>query len=311
MNSRRLTTFDILAIIAFLAALWSLFFLSPPRNIRSIHYLWNSGHVALFFLFCHVFYLLKPRLRESPFSSQIVLLLSLSAGIGTLIEIMQLFMTGREASLIDIVADLTGALFYLSFRVVRRTTYFAVILRTSAIILMAVVLFPAATAFLDERTAALQFPVLADFESPLEKSRFKGKATIAVSSLYAFSGQYSLRLNTTTEKYSGTSLDYFPRDWSSFQTLSFACYNPQMFSINLYTRIHDTLHAQGEMQYSDRYNHRFSLQPGWNELQIPLSAVRSAPENRLMDMSRIEAVGFFVKEEPAPLVLYLDTISLH
>jgi len=312
MDNRRLTTFDILAIIAFLAAVWSLFFLSPLRNIRSLHSLWNSGHIALFFLFCHVFYLLKPRLRESPLSSQIVLLLSLSAGIGSLIEISQLFMTGREASLIDLVADITGALFYLSFRVVRRTTYFAIVLRTSAFLLMAIILFPAGTAFLDEMTAASQFPVLADFESPFEKSRFVGKADIAISGLYAFTGQHSLQLNTTTEKYSGTTLKYFPRDWSRFQTFSFACYNPQKFSVNLTTRIHDALHAQREIQYySDRYNHRFSLQPGWNELRIPLAEVRSAPENRFMDMSRIDAVGFFVSGEPAPLVLYLDAITLN
>ena len=163
---------------------------------------------------------------------------------------------------------------------------------------------------LDEFISIRQFPVLADFETPFEQSRFRGMAACGRSNQVAWSGRGSLMLRLTTDTYSGTSLQYFNGDWSAYKTFSCAVFNPGKNTVNLLLRIHDLLHERGTMEYSDRYNTAFRLLPGWNPLTVSLADVRNAPKDREMDMGQIKGVGFFVVHEPEPLILYLDTLKL-
>lgn len=117
-----------------------------------------------------------------------------------------------------------------------------------------------------------------------------------------------MRLNTS--RYSGFNLKYFKGDWSAFKTFNCAVFNPNRKPVKLSLRIHDLLHEQGTMEYSDRFNTAFRLIPGWNRLQVSLADVRNAPRSREMDMRAIKGVGFFVAHERKPLTLYLDTLKL-
>ena len=91
--------------------------------------------------------------------------------------------------------------------------------------------------------------------------------------------------------------------------LRFSVFNDgEAFDINL--RIHDQPYVRSEMVYSDRYNQRLTLEAGWNHFAVPLEEIERGPATRLMDMSQVWAVWFFVHDLGREASLYLDDIRL-
>ena len=65
----------------------------------------------------------------------------------------------------------------------------------------------------DEWVARKQFPVLADFETPFEQTRFSDVHQVQREQNIVRHGRYALRVQLSTVHYSGISLFYFPHDW--------------------------------------------------------------------------------------------------
>ena len=57
-------------------------------------------------------------------------------------------------------------------------------------------------------------------------------------------------------------------------------------------------------------NRSFSMLQGWQTITIPLDQVKTAPEDRQMDMRQIQGVGIFAVRLPRPRTLYIDDIKL-
>lgn len=57
-------------------------------------------------------------------------------------------------------------------------------------------------------------------------------------------------------------------------------------------------------------NRSFSILQGWKTITIPLDQVKTAPEDRQMDMRQIQGVGIFAVRLPRPRTLYIDDIKL-
>jgi len=162
----------------------------------------------------------------------------------------------------------------------------------------------------DEINARDQFPMLSDFESEIELTRWEsGDASISISNALAYSGNNSLKVDFGTEKYSGFGLKYFPNDWSKYNNLFLAIYN-EGETLKITIRIHDHLHTQGEQVFSDRYNQSMALEKGWNNIDISLENVAKAPETRRLDLSKVSGLGIFVTEQSAPKTIFLDTVKL-
>jgi hypothetical protein len=75
-------------------------------------------------------------------------------------------------------------------------------------------------------------------------------------------------------------------------------------------RIHDRIHVQGGRRFQDRFNRRYTMQPGWNRIHIPLLDVQQAPEGRAMDLNFIMAVGLFATRLDRLRIVFLDDIRL-
>ncbi len=174
------------------------------------------------------------------------------------------------------------------------------------------ILWPVFSSLTDEILAAHQFPLLADFETPFEASRFEGTTGKAsISDEQAFQGQHSLQLSFYPGPWSGMMLKHFPANWLGYTKLHFAVYNPASQPVSLHVRIHDASFEHGDKKYSDLYSQICSLPAGiWTKVGIPLSEVKIAPETRRMDLASIRGLGFFVEKEEKPLTLYLDSIRL-
>jgi hypothetical protein len=92
--------------------------------------------------------------------------------------------------------------------------------------------------------------------------------------------------------------------------LNLRLYNPSAEPLWITCRIHGLAHETGNMAYSDRFNRRFPLQQGWNDLRIELAEVAYAPKTRRMDMAQIVNLGLFTVTVQKSRTLYLDDVRL-
>jgi hypothetical protein len=67
---------------------------------------------------------------------------------------------------------------------------------------------------------------------------------------------------------------------------------------------------KGAQRFQDRFNRRYTIQPGWNRIHIPLLDAQQAPEGRAMDLSAVMAVGLFATRLERPRTVFLDDIRL-
>ncbi len=292
-----------------------LFFLGGPGyySPRSVKAAWDLGHVLFFlpfsWLLCSFLQTRHPDMRGAALLMRVAMVVLL---LGVCIELLQSQIHGRSMSLADIFRNLLGTLLAFAFFCpaagTRQHTRF--LLQVSIIILSLLACLPLFISLYDEQVARSQFPLLADFETPFELSRFDGQERVSLSTSIHRHGKRSMRIRLTTETYSGVTLFYFPRDWQAYARLKFSVYNPNDRMIALHCRVNDRLHGEHDRAFSDRFHRRILLKQGWNDLQFTLEDIRQAPASRDMDLSRIELVGIFVAREPAPLTLYLDWLRL-
>ena len=62
--------------------------------------------------------------------------------------------------------------------------------------------------------------------------------------------------------------------------------------------------------YEDRFNRTLVVCGGWNDIEISLADVMNAPQDRKMDMHRVQNIGIFSVRLPQERVIYLDYLRL-
>lgn len=75
-------------------------------------------------------------------------------------------------------------------------------------------------------------------------------------------------------------------------------------------RVHDRLHIGEKQLYQNRLNGMSVLASGWNDIVVPMDAIRDAPVGREMDLAHIRGFGLFVMDKPESRLLYLDDVRL-
>ena len=295
-----------------------LLFVSGPDyySSRSLKHFWSMGHVLYFAL-------LTILLTQWIFVSRMALIwqwitiLIITFILGVSIELLQ-YGTTRTPDTGDVIRDMVGSLLVLVFGplgqklqpINRRRS-----LQSSVIVLVLVLLWPLVRSLIDKAISRYQFPLLSGFETPFEIDRWEGGDRLSVESIASISKGSALngkllKLSLTTDKYSGVKLRYFDGNWASARTLKISLYNSDTDPLQITCRIHDLQHAEGYREHDDRYNRRFLLMQGWNQIEIDLDEVAESPSGRNMDMSHIRGLGFFVVSLPVPRILYLDEVRL-
>lgn len=279
---------------------------------RILKHVWNLGHVFAFFLWTWYLANRWEWLKQIRPAYRLLFLSGVVFGAGLLIEGLQ-YGTARSADWQDIGRNMLGCLLAVFWtRPVCR--YFKPFVlgtgRLFCVGLVLLALWPLGCSLVDTHMARRNFPVLADFESPFELERWTGDAHRERSRNVRLSGQHALKVTLGTETYSGVSLNTFPRDWRAYRALEIGIYNPDRDRISMTCRIHDRIHIQGPQRYQDRFNRRYTIQPGWNRILIPLHDVEQAPEGRSMALDAVMAVGLFATRLDHPRVVFLDHIRL-
>jgi len=250
-----------------------------------------------------------PLLKNIPAKLLIPGLVLFSLLVGGLIELSQ-YATDRTPDSQDIVRNLIGALLALVFLSRYSKTFNRRLLVSFKIVLLtllAVQSTPFATAVADEIIAYRQFPVLISNDTPFEIDRWRGNADVEIDRIEPVN---LLKIRLSPKKqYPGTSLRFFPGDWSGYNQLVIRFYNPSPMPLNITVRVHDRAH-QTSYHYQDRFRLNTRVQPGWSNLEIGLNQIENGPREREMNMRKISDLSVFTDRLAAQRILYIDKIYL-
>jgi VanZ family protein len=275
-----------------------LLFLGGPDyySPRSVSLSWQLGHPLLFFMLVTLGLEAFAALGKRPWLQLLGLALLLTLLVGGAIEWLQQFV-GRQSSWGDVRLDLLGAavaVAWAGLRQARRGVWMPRAVLVGALLTLVIMdLRSLAVALVDEHRMRRSFPVLADFSTPFELERWASTFPHSVVPAPDGSAGHVMKVALRPAPYAGFSLRYFEGDWRGFGRLAIRVFNAQPEALDLTCRINDRQH-ETDNRFADRYNGRFVLVPGWNNLEVPLATVRAAPAGREMDMGRITGVGCFV-----------------
>jgi hypothetical protein len=235
----KLSEYSLLSLLLLLAS--PLFFFGGVDyySPRLLNEFWNLGHLFFFALFAVILdsYLWSKRCSML---FRVVVTVSALLFVGLAIELIQLGMADRSFSWEDLFRDLSGGMIVLFWRQVGgEALRFG--LRIVSIIILFVNFFPFGEMALDEYRAYRDFPLLGDFETKSELSRWEGGVRLSRDTEVSRQRNYSAKITLTTDYYSGISLRHFPGDWSGRTGLAFSVFNPGR-EITLHYRVHDMSH---------------------------------------------------------------------
>jgi VanZ family protein len=285
------------------------FFFGGPgaHGSRSFVALWDLGHVLFFFLTSIWLYKYqRSRFRFLSFLAIFRNVFLVVFVLGVLVEGVQMCSVARAPDVYDILRNQLGCL--LVFAIYYQQKGFKrIVFRFVIIGFMCFAFIPLLRGVTDEWIARKQFPVISDFETSLEIDRWKSNGLIRIEKGIARHGEHALRVQLTTDTYSGVSLEYFHGNWQGFTSLFFSVYNPDDVPLEAVCRIQDSAYVN---RYDDRFNRSFLLKTGWNDIVISLEDVEHGPEGRLLNLAEVESFKLFVMEQERERIIFMDWVYL-
>ena len=315
----------LLGIVALLGAAVSLMLLLDKFRFGSQALFWyyarDAGHALLFGLMAVILLWLL----QLSFGQRLGRLLQYSiawlgvVGIGALSEYLQIA-TQRDADIIDWLRDIAGVTAFLAL-------YFTIDsrlsdserkhrnraktpIRIAALAILAVAgiqMVMGAVAYLHRQTS---FPKMHTFDNYLERIFLEPSNAILeyVDPPDEWVGRTSQVAKVTflPSKYTGLTFKEPYPDWRGYQALTLDVFSPLDSTLVLYISIYDCKNPH----YRDRYNGELQIQPGYNDLTIPLTDIEHGPIRRRLDLSTIQVIHMFVFKPRQPLVLYFDDLFL-
>lgn len=289
------------------------FYLTAPRPNLLWTALFDAGHTPLFGVHALVVLGLLDTVWPDPGgrrARRYVLAFAVAFAGGGLLEVIQYF-GPRDAEVIDVVRNGAGAASFLLFAatfddrlaIVNRT-----LLRAGAVLLLIAALAPAmqAAGAYVARSAAL--PRLCAFGSPWE-SFFVSANPHAEFEWTDPRGDREDRWFCATFRpgpYAVLSIEPYP-DWTGYDTLRLSVYSPVDEAVTLAIKIEDEADIVAGW---NRYTGRLRIEPGSNELTVPLDEVRNAPRDRQLDLEHVRRVQLFMSRLTRPVTLYIEDLRL-
>jgi hypothetical protein len=151
--------------------------------------------------------------------------------------------------------------------------------------------------------------ILFDFESDSELDRFHWQChtLFSLSDEHRVHGGKSLKLELFPSDYPGLAPKLANNDWRGYKVFSFDVYNARSITSPLTVRIDD---SKDDLEYADRYNKTFYLQPGANTVSVPIDTLITSGTNRKLNLKMIYRVLIFMVNPNEKVVLYFDYLRL-
>jgi hypothetical protein len=222
-------------------------------------------------------------------------------------------LVGRDCSWVDLRNGLLGVIlgtcFPLPFGTRFRVALFAAIAVSSSIF----VTLPAWTALRSELWQRNHFPLLADFENPLqlgswqsETSADEAPARFALAPASALDGSNSLRISFAAGSWGSVCFSASDRDWSAYRALEFEI-RAAVIPFALHLRIDDDGDVE---QFDSRFNIVSPLRPDWMRSEIPIEQIAEGSGGRRLNLHAIRRICFFAGAEQNQQQAYLDNLKL-
>jgi len=280
----------LLILVALFVVVATLLFMRlpvPPTYAgRTIE---NAGHMPVFFLVTIGLLIVLRQDFKYEGARLYALAGMIGAGLGFLSEVIQRPLS-RDASWEDVFSDAVGAacalavyaLFDRRSRIPRVAWLVALVVALGCVAFYVTPLVRMTVAYVHRNG---QFPVIADYRSPIEQLWTVGYGV--ERSL----DRDALEIVFVRGRFPGVRLNEPVGDWSAYRTLLIDVENPDAAPLGFSVRVHDR--GRGET-YTDRYNRLFQLAAGERRtLRIPLEEVARAPRGRVMDMRHISDIRLF------------------
>lgn len=283
------------------------FFVGGPDASSSLllKNVWNFGHIFFFAVFMLLVQSYRPLLRWQEW----LMVTLLAIGLGIAIEFAQRFV-GRDSSWDDVLHNLFGV--WLGLFWGQKPTRLVWLLRFVCILLIAPAFWLVVYSGIADIVMRKQFPLINSFESNYEMAHVQNnprRVNTSPDNLLHTHGDYGLQVVLSTKKYAGLRLVSYG-DWSGYKLLQMDFYNPDSEPLELVLKISDAHHDLGKNRFNDRFNRALILMQGWNQVQIDLEDVRTAPLGRVMQMNQIRGVEVFAVQLSVPRKFYWDNIRL-
>lgn len=267
---------------------------------------WNFGHIIFFTVLMLLIQAYKPITGWRAWLWVTVIALA----AGGLIEAAQHFV-GRNASLDDILHNLFGV--WLGLFWGQKPTPVIWVLRLISVLCITPAMWLVIDSGIGNLALRYQFPLLNSFESRHELQQIhpnNRQVKIDQTQSLHTHGAHAMRVSLDVRPYSGVNLITSYGDWTGHSVLLLDLYNPDSEVLDLVIRISDYQHDRGANKFNDRFNRRIVLAQGWNQVQIDLNDVRTAPRKRSMQMDNISGMAIFAAQLPRPREFYIDNIRL-
>lgn len=280
-----------------------LLFVGGPSwfDLPSLRYLWNMGHLALFAIVTLLWHNHRPLQTSLQLWRFLAIIVLISLGI----EGLQL-LVGRSFSLMDVLRNLIGAWLALLFSNRKMIPWLLSSVLGGALLLDLSGLL--STAWLDWQLQS-RAPIIENFEQPLAQRRWSHQ--FQLNDRLVREGEFSAAVSFQPARYSTFRLYYPLSDWRGYRFFQFSIYSPFEEPAQMTLRIHDREHQRsGEFQHQDRFNIGLTLNPGWNDVSIPMSQIEQSPAERAMDMGHIVEVQWFMSRLTEQKTFLFDDIRL-
>lgn len=152
--------------------------------------------------------------------------------------------------------------------------------------------------------------LLAGFEQETElfQWRLEGASVERVRQ-HATQGRHSLQITLRPGAYPGLSLQRgspLLMGWSGYDLARLDIFNPQPEPLAITIRMDDVQ----SINYGSRYNEAFTLRPGKNTIELPLTNARTTDKSRKLNLDRLKLLMIFAANLSEPHVLFLDNFRL-
>lgn len=288
----------LIAVALFMPDIWK-----GNRVIREIN---NLGHALVFFLlWCFVWYQ-WPWLQRRNLWQGLLVTTAVSMAVATAIELLQ-SQVGRQISINDAALDVLGAQLAYVY-LFRGQRYWRRSLKVFLWLALAFFAQQSMMHMIDEIYMRKNFPVLADFSTPFEQTRWNYQAVDLSLTDDKQTEQTRMRVTYSTRAYAYVELKHFKTNWSAYKALNIVLYSEERSTIRLTLRIEDQMHDQS---YHDRYNRTFFIRPGLNKIRIPLIQIASGPRARSMDLKNIHSIILFSPASKHPITIRIHKLFLN
>lgn len=213
--------------------------------------------------------------------------------------------TARDADVMDGVRDLIGGAAMIVFLWSLRPgpAWRAWALRLVAVATILATFVPLARCVYAYRIRAAAFPRLVAFESGTERVFFE----VLGADLELGDGVGTVHYRAHTIDYPKFGFEPAP-DWRGYRWLVVDVVVLGSEPVTLQLRINDYQHDRHT--YSDRFNTEQRLEPGAQQIRVDLREVEHAPATRLLDLSAVDNVTFFLDHPARDATLRFDSVRL-